>query len=431
MSEKPARSGRRVAIIEGCRTPFVKAFGEYNDLTSLDLSRLVAKEVIYRANIKPSDIDHVIWSTVIPVLQYANLGREVAIPLGMPKTPGTTVMRACASGLQALTSAAEHILVGYADTVLVGGVDSTSNTPVAYSKKIIEALQGVLKAKSIQGKLAALAKVPLRQLLPQEPKIAEHSTGLSMGQHAEQMAKQNGITREAQDDYAYLSHKRVGEATDDGRLKAELVPVPIGPSYDQVVTEDTMIRRNPDREKLRSLSPVFDNKYGTVTAGNASPLTDGASSVIAMSEEKAKALGLEPLGYLRSWGYSALDPKDQLLLGPAYAAPLALDRARLTLADIDLVDMHEAFAAQILSNLQKMASKEFAAQLGRSEPVGEVDMDRFNVCGGSIPIGHPFGATGLRMVTTVLHELKRRQKNFGLLICAAGAMGAGMVLERE
>jgi acetyl-CoA acyltransferase len=428
-----ARPGRRVALIEGCRTPFVKAFGEYNGLTSLDLSRLAAKEVLYRAGIRPKDVDQIVWSTTIPVLQYANLGREVAISLGLPKVPGFTVMRACASGLQALTCAAEHIVQGYSDVALVGGADSLSNTPVPYSKRVVDALQGLVKAKSVKARLAALSSLPARELLPSAPDIVEYSTGLSMGQHAERMAKLNGITREAQDDYAYQTHKRAGEATDDGRIKAELVPVALPPGLDRVLTEDTMIRKDPDRQKLRELKPVFDKKYGTVTAGNSSPLTDGAAALVAMSEEKAKALGLKPLGYIRSYGYVALDPRDQLLLGPAYAAPLALDRAGLHLHEMDLVEMHEAFAAQVLSCLQKMGSKEFAAQeLGRAEPVGDVDMDRFNVCGGSIPIGHPFGATGLRMVTTALHELQRRDKQFALLlICAGGAMGAGMVIERE
>lgn len=425
--------GRRVALIEGCRTPFVKAFAEYNGLTSLDLSRLAAKESLYRAGLRPSDVDQVVWSTTVPVLRYPNLGREVAIALGMPKVPGFTVMRACASGLQALTSAAEHIGVGYSDVALVGGADSLSNTPVPYTKKVIDALQGFAKARSMKSRLQALAALPAKELLPTPPDIVEYSTGLSMGQHAERMAKQNGISREAQDDYAYRSHQRAGEATDDGRLTAELVPVSIPPKFETVISEDTMIRKNPDREKLRSLTPVFDKKYGTITAGNSSPLTDGAAAIVAVSEERAKALGVKPLGFIRSYGYVALDTQDQLLLGPAYVAPLALDRAGLSLQDMDLVDMHEAFAAQVLSCLQKMGSKDFAAQeLGRSEAVGDVDMDRFNVCGGSIPIGHPFGATGLRMVITALHELQRRNGQFALLlVCAGGAMGAGMVLERE
>jgi acetyl-CoA acyltransferase len=435
MSDKPQKPlrGRRVALVEGCRTPFVKAFSEYNGLTSLDLSRLAAKEVLYRAGIRPTEVDQVVWSTTVPTLSYPNLGREVAIALGLPKVPGFTVMRACASGLQALTSAAEHIIVGHSETALVGGADSLSNTPVPYTKKVIDALQGFARARSIGAKLRALSELPASELLPSPPDLTEYSTGLTMGQHAERMAKLNGITREAQDDYAFLTHKRAAEATADGRLTAELVPVALPPKFDQLVAEDNMIRKDPDRDKLRALKPVFDRKYGTITAGNASPLTDGAAAVVAMSEERAKALGLKPLGYIRSYGYVALEPRQQLLLGPAYVAPLALDRAGLALADMDLVDMHEAFAAQVLSCLQKMGSKEFASQeLGRSEAIGDVDMDRFNVCGGSIPIGHPFGATGLRMVTTALHELNRRGGQFALLlICAGGAMGAGMVLERE
>ncbi len=432
-SVESPRTGRRLAIIEGCRTPFVKAFAQYNGLTALDLSRLAAKEVLYRAGIGPQDVDQVVWSSTIPVLQYPNIAREVAMALGMPKVPGFTVMRACASGLQALTSAAEHIGVGYSDVALVGGSESVSNTPVAYSKKVIDALQSVVKARSAKGKIAALAALPVSELLPSPPEIVEYSTGLTMGQHAERMAKQNGISREAQDDYAYLTHKRAGEATDDGRLKAELVPVALPPKFQNLIEEDTMIRKSPDREKLRSLRAVFDRKHGTVTAGNSSPLTDGAGAMVAMSEEKAKALGLEPLGYIRAYAYVALDTRDQLLLGPAYAAPVVLDRAGLSLPDMDIIEMHEAFAAQVLSNIQKIGSKDFAArELGRSDAVGEIDMDKFNVCGGSLPIGHPFGATGIRMVTTALNELKRRAGQFALLlICAGGAMGAGMILERD
>jgi acetyl-CoA acyltransferase len=246
------------------------------------------------------------------------------------------------------------------------------------------------------------------------------------------MAKENGITREEQDRWALRSHRLAAQGTADGRLTAEIVPTFVPPKYEHVVSADNGIRSDSSEEKLAALRPVFDRRYGSVTAGNASPLTDGAGAVLLMSEEKAKALGYEPLGYIRSWAYTALSPRDQLLQGPAYAAPLALDRAGITMQDVELWEIHEAFAAQVLSNLQAMDSDTFAReQLNRDRKVGLIDEDRINVMGGSIAIGHPFGATGARLTTTLLNEMKRRGAGVGLItVCAAGAMGFAMVLER-
>src|SRR5690606_18986287 len=256
--------------------------------------------------------------------------------------------------------------------------------------------------------------------------------GETMGESAERMAKENGISREAQDRWALRSHQLAQQGHADGRLKEEIVPTFVPPDYTEVVDFDNGIRGDTSLDKLASLKPVFDRKYGTVTAGNASPLTDGASAVLLMSEEKAKALGYEPLGYIRSWHYTALSPRDQLLQGPAYAAPVALDRAGVTMKDIELWEIHEAFAAQVLSNFQAMDSDEFArTKLGRDRKIGLIDEDRINVMGGSIAIGHPFGATGARLTTTLLNEMKRRDAGLGLItVCAAGAMGFAMVLER-
>jgi acetyl-CoA acyltransferase len=236
------------------------------------------------------------------------------------------------------------------------------------------------------------------------------------------MARENDISRRAQDEIALLSHQRAAAAAEDGRLALQIAPAFPPPGYDKAVTRDNGVRADSSVEALAKLKPVFDKRYGTLTAGNSSPLTDGGSAVLLMSEEKAKALGYVPLGYIRSYAFTALNPGDQLLQGPAYAAPAALDAAGLKLADVDLVEMHEAFAAQILSNLKAFASKKFA----------ERDLDRFNVTGGSIAIGHPFGATGARVVTQLLYELRRRQKNLGLVtVCAAGGVGFAMVVERE
>jgi acetyl-CoA acyltransferase len=253
-----------------------------------------------------------------------------------------------------------------------------------------------------------------------------------MGESAERMAKENGITRAAQDAWALRSHQLAAAGTDDGRLIAEIAPVYVPPTYEEVAREDNGIRRDTSLEKLASLKPVFDLDFGTVTAGSSSPLTDGASAVLVLSEERAREYGFDVMGRVRGFAYAALDPAGQLLQGPAYATPRALDRAGVTMADIDLMEMHEAFAAQVLSNLQWLDSRRFAEEeLGRAEPVGHPPEDRINVMGGSIAIGHPFGATGGRITTTLLNEMARRDATLGLLtVCAAGGMGFAMVLER-
>jgi acetyl-CoA acyltransferase len=254
-----------------------------------------------------------------------------------------------------------------------------------------------------------------------------------MGQSAEKMAKENDISRLAQDEIALMSHQRAAAATEEGRFAEQLVAVFPPPRQNRAITTDNGVRGDSSMEALAGLRTVFDKRYGSLTAGNSSPITDGASAVILASEEKTRGLGSEPLGYIRSFAYASLDPGSQLLQGPAYAAPMALERAGLGLADMDLVEMHEAFAVQILSNMKAFASAKFARdELGRSEPLGEVDFDRFNVNGGSIAIGHPFGATGARVVMQLLYELKRRGLNLGLLtVCAAGGVGFAMVVERE
>jgi acetyl-CoA acyltransferase len=252
-----------------------------------------------------------------------------------------------------------------------------------------------------------------------------------MGQSAEKMAKENRIGREEQDEIAYRSHRNLAAALDEGRLAGELCPVLVPPGYEPV-TADNLLRRDTSLEALARLPPVFDRRYGTVTAGNSSPLTDGAAAVLLMSEERARAEGREPLAFIRSWAVAAVDPGGQLLMGPAFAIPRALERASLSLADVDLIEMHEAFAAQVASNVQALESERWAREkLGRSTPVGTVDRDRLNVNGGSIAVGHPFGATGARITTSLANEMKRRGARYGLIsVCAQGGLGFAMVLER-
>ncbi|MEP7345358.1 MAG: acetyl-CoA C-acyltransferase, partial [Gemmatimonadaceae bacterium] len=312
------------------------------------------------------------------------------------------------------------------------GAECLSNIPILHSRGFSDALIATSKAKTLGARVQALSKIRPNDLVPITPAIAEPTTGETMGQSAEKMAKINGITREEQDQFALRSHRLAWAGTNDKRLVAEIAPVWIPPRFETCVMIDNGIREDTNIEQLRSLKPVFDKRYGSVTAGNSSPLTDGAAAVLLMSEEKAKSLGYPALGYIRSYAYAALDPGEQLLQAPVLAAPVALARAGLSLDDMDLIEMHEAFAAQVLSNLKGFESQAWAERAGFSSPVGTVDRAKLNVMGGSLAIGHPFGATGARIVTTLLNELRRRGGAFGLLtVCAAGGMGCAMVLENE
>jgi acetyl-CoA acyltransferase len=422
-----------VALIAGCRTPFAKAGTVYRELTAVDLARSCVRELVERSEVDPAGIDTVIMGQVIPSVAAPNLAREVVLGTGLPVSiPAHTVNRACASSGEAIAEVVDEIRGGRATAGIAGGAESLSDIPILHSRRMAQVLVEASKARSVGAKLAAFSKLRPQDLTPQTPAIAEPSTGLTMGQSAEKMAKENGITREEQDWIAYLSHKNAAAAIDDGRLPAEMCTVLLPPRYDTAVTVDNLIRRDTTPEALAALPPVFDKKYGTVTAGNSSPLTDGAAAVLLMSESKAKEEGFEPLAFVRSWAVAAVDPAGQLLMGPGLAVPKALDRAGLKLADMNLIEMHEAFAAQVASNIKALESPEWAREkLGRNEPVGKVDREKLNVMGGSIAIGHPFGATGARLATTLANELKRRKGRYGLLsICAQGGMGFAMVLER-
>jgi acetyl-CoA acyltransferase len=350
----------------------------------------------------------------------------------LPKgTEAYTVSRACASANQAITDAADQIVLGHHDVIIAGGAESLSNVPILHSRGMSEKLVAFNRAKNVGRRLQILGTLRPKDLVPITPAIAEPTTGEQMGDSAEKMAKINHISREAQDEFALRSHELAAAGARDCRLTAEIVPVFLPPKFESALSSDNGVRTDTSLEQLAALKPVFDRKYGTVTAGNASPLTDGASAVLLMSEERAKSLGYQPLAYIRAYAYAALDPGEQLLMGPVLAAPVALKRAGLTLADMDLVEMHEAFAAQVLSNLKGFVSEEWARRAGFTAPVGEVDPERLNVMGGSISIGHPFGATGGRILTTLVNELRRRDAQFGLMtVCAAGGMGHAMVVER-
>jgi acetyl-CoA acyltransferase len=433
MSDSNTNGSRRVAIVNGLRTPFAKAGTVFGSLTALDLGRMVVQELVQRSELDPGQIDEVVFGQVIPTLTVTSIAREVVIASGLPRSiQAHTVARACATSIQALTDAANSISLGLSSVAIAGGTESMSDVPIFATRSLAQALVAANRAKSLGGKLRPFQQVKARDFLPSPPAIAEYSTGQTMGESAEKMAKENGIGRKEQDEIALASHRNAAAAWKAGKFDDEVMHLPVPPKYEQVVTQDNIVREDTSLEALSTLKPVFDRRYGTITAGNSSPLTDGAAALLLMSQEKARELGYQPLGFLRAYAYAATDPADQLLQGPAYAAPIALDRAGMKLSDIDLFEMHEAFAAQVASNLQAFASRQFAKNIGRPEPLGEVDRSRLNVTGGSIALGHPFGATGARVVLQALRELKRRGSNTAMCtVCAAGGLGAAVILERN
>jgi acetyl-CoA acyltransferase len=426
-------SGRRVAIVDGLRTPFVKSGTEFKDVSALALATGVVTELIQRSGIAGGQIDRIVYGTVIPDVGGPNVAREVVLACDMPDSVDAfSVSRACATSTQAVVSGAQSILLGDADIVVAGGADSLSKPPILYSDRFVDILMDAGAAKDIGSKVKAFSALRPKDLAPHPPAIAERSTGLTMGGSAEIMAKQNGISREDQDAFALRSHQRASAAWENGIFDNEVMPFPVGPDYRRTVTRDNLPRSDSSLEALATLKPVFDRKYGTITAGNSSPLTDGAAAIMLMEEKVAERLGLVPKAFIRSWAFAALDPNWQLLMGPSFATPMALDKAGLTLDDIDVIDMHEAFAAQILSNTRAFASAEWAQRwLKRGEAIGEIPDDKFNLYGGSISLGHPFAATGARQITTMANELARRDGGTALVTqCAAGGLGAAVVLER-
>ncbi|KQN47943.1 acetyl-CoA C-acyltransferase FadI [Rahnella rivi] len=425
------REGDRIAIVDGLRTPFAKQATAYHGIPAVDLGKMVVSELLAKSGIDPKVIDQLVFGQVVQMPEAPNIAREIVLGTGMNvSTDAYSVSRACATSFQAVANVAESILSGTVSVGIAGGADSSSVLPIGVSKRLARTLVDVNKARTLSQRLSLFSKLKLRDLMPVPPAVAEYSTGLRMGDTAEQMAKSHGITRQQQDELAHRSHTLAALAWEQGYLNSQVMAAQI-PPYREVLQKDNNIRLNSEIGQYAKLRPAFDRKHGTVTAATSTPLTDGAAAVLMMSESRARELGLQPLGYLKSFAFAAIDVWEDMLLGPAYATPIALDRAGLTFADLDLIDMHEAFAAQTLANIKMLGSEQFAREkLGRSEAVGEIDWDKFNVLGGSLAYGHPFAATGARMITQTLHELRRRGGKYGLTTaCAAGGLGAAMILE--
>ncbi|AXQ30075.1 acetyl-CoA C-acyltransferase FadI [Solimonas sp. K1W22B-7] len=425
------RSGR-VAVVAGLRTPFARIGTHFRDVNAIELGAMVVNELLARNNLSKSEVQQIVFGMTVMIPEAPFIGREIAIACGMPDVDAYSITRACATSFQTVASGAESILAGSAEIIVAGGTDSTSSVRITTTPRFSAVLRDVNFAKTPRDKIKLLAQLRPRDVLPTPPAITEYSTGKLMGENAEQMARKWNATREEQDDIAHASHSNAAKAWAEGKMEREVMTAFVG-SAGKPVHEDNLVRKNSDRASYGKLKPVFDRQYGTVTAGNSSPLTDGACAMILMSEARAKAMGYKPLGYIRSFHFAAKTPKDDMLMGPVLAAPVALDRAGVSLKDLTLVDMHEAFAAQIACNLKGLASKQYMQDmLGRSKAVGEVDRARLNVLGGSLSYGHPFGATGARVIVQTLNELQRRGGGLALATaCAAGGVGAAMVLESE
>lgn len=424
---------RRVAIVDGLRTPFAKAGSDLKDASTLELSASLVTEVLARSGLSPATVDRVVFGSVIQDVGSPNLAREIVLSTPLPdNTDAYSLTRACATSTQTFVDGARAILMGETDVVITGGADSLSNPPVTFSDEFVSVMMEAQAAKDLPSRLKALSRLRPRDLAPNPPAIADRSTGETMGDGAERMAKYWGIGREEQDRYALESHRKAVEAWEKGVYDDEVMAFPVPPSYRHVVERDTIPRSDTSMEKLGSLRPVFDRHYGTITAGNSSPLTDGASALILMEEEAARRLGYEPKAYLRSYSFAAVDPNWQLLIGPVVATPVALERAGMSLSDIDVIDLHEAFAAQILAVRAAFASDQFAREhLGRDAAIGEIPDEKLNLYGGSVSLGHPFGATGARQLLTMANELVRRDAGTALISqCAAGGLGATVILER-
>lgn len=422
-------SVRKVAVVEGIRTPFARMGRELSEFHPADLAFQNLRELMFRSHVPRKEIDEIIVGNVANLPDAANVARVAALRAGFLQTSAMTVHRNCASSLESLVTGLAKIQSGMARGVIAGGVESMSQAPFLFSNEF-QNFALYFRRVSFLENIKKLFSFQLKFLKPRsalKEALTDSFTGLNMGQTAEILAKEFHITRSAQDEFALESYRCARES--QSKLKEEVFPLFTGPEY-KIIKEDTGPRRNLNGDTLKELSPCFDKKYGTVTAGNSCSMNDGSSLLILMDEKRAKALDLKPLSRIRSAAFCGLEP-DKLGLGPVYAIPLALSRAGLTLRDVGLMEINEAFAAQVLACLKALASPKFARdKLGLSQAVGEVDPARLNVNGGAIAIGHPVSATGSRLVLTLSKEMKRRKVQFGLVsLCIGGGQGGAMVLE--
>lgn len=423
---------KKVVIVDGTRTPFVKSGTDFFDLMAYSLGESAIKGLLKKTGIDPKEIDTVIMGTVISQTRTSNVAREASLGAGvLSTTPCSTVTQACISANQAIASAVEKIRSGQADVVIAGGADSTSDSPIQYKKSMRKKLFMAQKLKTPMEFLKFATTLRPSDFMPDRPAVTEFKTGRTMGLDCDIMADRYGVKREDQDAYALRSHQLAAKADKEGVLAKEITPVEIG---GKTIAKDNGIKGTAKIEKLKSLKPAFrkEEQGGTLTAANSSFLTDGASAVLLMSEDKAKELGMKPLAYIHDYTFTGCDIEEELLLGIAYSIAKLLKKTNLTLEDIDAFEIHEAFAGAVLTNTKCLADEEFSkTKLGYDKAVGKINVDKLNIHGGSLAIGHPFGATGGRIMTTLANRLQRENGKYGLLsACAAGGHGHAMILER-
>ena len=423
----------RIAIVDGIRTPFSKMGANFNKLSAQELGRIATRELIERMGLDVKLIDEVIFGCVGQPADAANIARVIALLAGIPKTtPAYTVHRNCASGIEAVVQAAIKIRAGEGSFYLTGGTESMSNIPFFLSKEYQEILTEISRAKTLPVKLQGFAKIrPHHFLVPKiglQLGLTDPVCGLNMGQTAEVLAKEFGITRREQDEFSLASHQKA--IASRAILREEIVPVIPGPKYKEAVVDDNGPREGQTIEALAKLKPFFEKGTGTVTAGNSSQITDGACAILVVSESRAKQLGMKPLGYIRSFAFAGVEP-NRMGIGPAHAIPMALKKAGMKLSDMQAIEINEAFAAQVIACQRALASEKFAKEFGYEGYTGTIDHEQLNVHGGAIALGHPVGTTGARLILTMLKHLNRANLNTGIIsLCIGGGQGAAMVLER-
>jgi len=425
------QKGRDTVVVAGSRTPFLRSNGAYKDAMGHDLGRAAVTGLVAKSGIDPACVELVIMGTVVQDPRTSNIAREIALGAGVPeRVPAFTTTLACISANVAATSASDQIRLGHVDTALIGGAETFSDPPIRLSKNLRQALVKTQKAKGPADYLKIIGELSPQDLVPDIPSASEFSTGLTMGQSCERLAKMTGVTREESDDFAARSHVLAARAWKEGLLKDEVSPVLFPPKFEPIEIDDGP-RGDTTRESLSRLKPVFDKNWGVINAGSSSFLTDGASAVLLMARDRAAELGFDDSIVMRDYVYGAGSPLDELLLGPSFTIPTLLDRNKLSVDDVDVWEIHEAFAAQMVANLKCLASDTFAKErLGRDKAVGEIPMEKLNVWGGSLSLGHPFGATGGRLLTTASHRLRLGKSRYAVIAgCAAGGQGSAILLE--
>lgn len=425
-------SSKRIVVVDGARTPFLRSGTDYMDLMSYQLGQFAIRGLLQKTGLDPKEVGYVVMGTTISNVKTGNVAREAAITAGIPNTaPCHTVTMACISANQAIVSGMNAIQNGLADVVIAGGTDTVSDAPIMFNKKMRKKLFKAQKLKGLGDTLKFILGLRPSDFVPEAPAVAEFLTGRTMGLDCDILAGRYQVGRKEQDEFAVRSHQLAAKADSEGLLANEIVPVEAAPNF-KAIKKDNGFRGDTTMEKVSKLKPAFVKNGGTITAANASFLTDGAAVVLLMTEEKALQLGYKPKAYVHSYTFTGSDLETELLLGPTYAVSRLFKNSSVQFSDIDVFEFHEAFAGQILANLKCLASDEFAKEkLGRDKAVGVVPMEKFNLWGGSLSLGHPFGATGARLVTTACNRLIKENGKYALLAaCAAGAHGHAMILER-